>query len=384
MTAIRFQVVARDGTTDARRGILDTAHGPIETPVFMPVGTQATVKGVAPAELEAIGARILLSNTYHLLLRPGADVIAAAGGLHRFMGWPAAILTDSGGFQVFSLARLRRVSDDGVYFRSHIDGAEYLLTPERAVALQEAFGSDIAMVLDECTPYGADHAAVSAAVARTTRWAARAKACHRRPDQALFGIVQGGVYPDLRRISAEEVTALDFAGYGIGGLSVGEPKPLMYEILAGLSAALPDERPRYLMGVGSPDAVLAGIARGVDMFDSVLPTRVARHGRILTADGEFNIKNQAFARDLRPLEPGCDCVACRTFTRAYVRHLFKAEEMLGLSLASIHNVRFLVRLMADAREAIARGRFRAFAREFMARYVAGGAPSASRPEEVCP
>ena len=368
--AVRFELLATCPETGARRGRLYTPHGVVETPAFMPVGTQATVKAMAPEELEALGAQILLSNTYHLYLRPGPEVIAQAGGLHRFMGWEHSLLTDSGGFQVFSLSSLRRVTDEGVWFRSHLDGSPHFITPEKAVEVQALLGADIIMAFDQCVPYPVEYREAEAAVARTTAWAVRCRQAHRREDQALFGIVQGATFPDLRRRSAQEVTALGFSGYGIGGLSVGEPKALMYETLAETLTHLPSDRPRYLMGVGSPDCLVEAIGLGVDLFDCVLPTRMARHGAVWTREGRLVVRNAAYARDFRPLEEGCRCYTCRRFTRAYVRHLLKAGEILGVRLTTIHNLYFTLNLVAEARQAIAEGRFGQFRKEFWQKYRA--------------
>lgn len=370
-----FQILKEDRHTGARLGLLTTAHGTVETPVFMPVGTQATVKTMTPEEVWNLGGRIILGNTYHLYLRPGADLVREAGGLHRFMGWDGPILTDSGGFQVFSLAPLRKITDDGVVFRSHIDGSEHYFTPEKVVAIQEALGSDIAMVFDECSPYPCDYEEAAAGLRRTTAWAARAREAHRRPNQALFGIVQGSVYRDLRVQSARELAALDFPGFGIGGLSVGEPKPLMYEALEWTIPHLPAEKPRYLMGVGSPDCLLEGVARGVDMFDCVLPTRMARHGALLTRTGRLNIKNAIHARDFGPIDPDCGCYACRRFSRAYLHHVFRAGEILGLRLATIHNLFFVLDLMRAIREAIREDRLRELKERFLRDYAPGDGPS---------
>jgi len=341
----------------------------------MPVGTQASVKTLAPDEVRDLGAGIILGNTYHIYLRPGPDIVREAGGLHRFMGWDGSILTDSGGFQVFSLAPLRRITADGVVFRSHIDGSEHCFTPEKVVAVQEALGSDIAMVLDECAPYPCTYEDAEAALVRTTAWAARARAAHRRADQALFGIVQGSVYRDLRVRSARELAALDFPGYGIGGLSVGEPKPLMYEALEWTIPHLPAEKPRYLMGVGSPDCLLEGVSRGVDMFDCVLPTRMARHGALLTRTGRLNIKNAVHARDFGPVDPDCGCYTCRRFSRAYLHHLFRAGEILGLRLATVHNLFFVLELMRAIRRAIREDRLRELKERFLHDYAPGEEPS---------
>ncbi|GAF24818.1 queuine/archaeosine tRNA-ribosyltransferase [Moorella thermoacetica Y72] len=371
MPAVTFTVLKRDRSTGARLGRLTTPHGTIETPVFMPVGTQATVKTMTPEEVAGLGAEIILANTYHLYLRPGADIIREAGGLHRFMHWERPILTDSGGFQVFSLADLREISDEGVTFRSHLDGSIHFLGPAESMAVQEALGSDIAMAFDECVAYPASPEEVAAGVERTSRWAEACLRAHRREDQAVFGIIQGGTIPELRRRSAREITALDFPGYGIGGLSVGEPKELMYSILEELQGYLPENKPRYLMGVGSPDCLIEGVKRGVDMFDCVLPTRIARNGTVMTTYGKLVVRNAAYARDFRPLDPECDCYTCRNYTRAYIRHLLKAEEILGLRLTTIHNLHFLIKLMQRLRQAIAEGRLEEVAADFYERYNSG-------------
>lgn len=346
---------------------MTTPHGAVKTPVFMPVGTQGSVKGISPHELEELGASIILGNTYHLYLRPGVDVIREAGGLHAFTGWRRPILTDSGGFQVFSLSHLRKVEEEGVWFRSHLDGSAHFIGPEEAVRIQEALGSDIAMAFDECPPYPCEEEALRAAVERTIRWARRCREAHRRSDQALFGIVQGGVDRALREACAEALIPLDFPGYAIGGLSVGEPKELMYEALEWTTAVLPTEKPRYLMGVGAPEDLLHGIARGVDMFDCVLPTRIARHGTVFTARGRLAVKNARYARDFTPLDPECDCYVCRHFTRAYIRHLLKANELLGFRLTTYHNLAFLLRLMKEARRRIESGEFEGWSREVLDR-----------------
>lgn len=355
--SFRFTLLAEDSGTRARRGRLTTPHGAVETPVFMPVGTQATVKTMSPDELADLGVEILLSNTYHLFLRPGAELVAEAGGLHRFMSWPRAILTDSGGYQVFSLADRRQITEEGVLFRSHLDGSKKFLGPEEATRVQSLLGADIIMAFDECPPYPAERDYVKKSLERTARWAARCQRALARPDQALFGIIQGGVMADLRRLSIELTVALDFPGYGIGGLSVGEPKELMYETLDETVPLLPGDRPRYLMGVGSPDALLAGVARGVDMFDCVLPTRIARNGAVFTKEGRLIVRDAACARDFRPIDEGCACYACKNFTRAYIRHLFKAGEILGMRLATIHNLHFLLDLMAEIRRRLDAGDF---------------------------
>jgi queuine tRNA-ribosyltransferase len=365
--SFEFELLARDG--EARAGAFTTPHGVLETPVFMPVGTQATVKAVTPRELGELGVQIVLANTYHLYLRPGAEVVERAGGLHEFMGWSLPILTDSGGFQVFSLAARRKVTDDGVLFRSHIDGSEHLFTPESVMRTQERLGADIVMAFDECPPYPADREYVRAATERTHAWAERCRRAHSRADQALFGIVQGGVWPDLRRQSAERLVALDFPGYAIGGLSVGEDKELMRCALEATTPHLPQGKPRYLMGVGAPEDLLNGIAAGVDMFDCVLPTRNARTGALLTPAGRLNIRNAAHREDHRPVEEGCPCYTCATFTRPYLHHLFRAEELLGYTLATIHNLSFLLRLVAGAREAIFRGSFEEYRASFLEGYT---------------
>lgn len=363
-----FVVTKTSSESRARRGRLTTAHGPLTTPVFMPVGTQATVKTLTPEELRELGVEIILSNTYHLYLRPGAELIAEAGGLHNFMHWDGPILTDSGGFQIFSLGSLRRVTDEGVVFRSHLDGSEHYFTPEKAVQVQELLGSDIAMVLDECIAYPATYEEAAKAAERTTCWAKRALAAHKRPDQVLFGIVQGGTFPDLRLKSLRELVALDFPGYAIGGLSVGEPKEVMYEILDLVVSRLPEDKPRYLMGVGSPDCLWEGVERGVDMFDCVLPTRIARNGTVFTRSGKIVVRNAAYARDFSPLDPQCDCYVCRNYTRAYIRHLIKANEVLGIRLTTYHNLYFMMRLMEEIRTAISQDRFAAAKAEFFAHY----------------
>lgn len=366
--AVRYELIKECKRTGARLGRLQTPHGIIETPVFMPVGTQATVKAMTPEELKQLKAEIILSNTYHLFLRPGEDLIKEAGGLHRFMNWDRPILTDSGGFQVFSLGPLRKVAEDGVTFKSHIDGSTHFMSPERATQIQMALGSDIAMAFDECAPYPSTREYTEAALERTTRWAARCKEAHNREDQALFAIVQGGMYQDLRERSARELTAMDFPGYGIGGLSVGEPKPLMYEMLEYTVPLLPPGKPRYLMGVGSPDCLIEGVIRGVDMFDCVLPTRIARNGTVMTSHGRLVVRNANNARDFRPLDVECSCYACRNYTRAYIRHLFKADEILGLRLTTIHNLHFLLNLMKEIRAAIAGDSLPEFRDRFFAKY----------------
>ena len=366
---ITFTVHKECSESRARTGVLETPHGRIATPVFMPVGTQATVKTLTTHELLDAGAEIILGNTYHLYLRPGSDVVEDAGGLHRFMGWPAGLLTDSGGFQVFSLGKLRTISDEGVEFSSHLDGSKHFLSPEKAVDIQMALGADIIMAFDECPPADADYVYAKRSQELTTRWARRCRDRHHREDQALFGIIQGGMYHDLRRRSAEDLQEIGFSGYGIGGLSVGEPKTVMYDVLYELIPHVDPSKPRYLMGVGSPDCLVEAVFRGVDMFDCVLPTRIARHGTVLTRRGSFTIRDQPYARDFQPIEDGCTCYACQNHSRAYIRHLLKAKEVLGIRLTSIHNVHFLLQLMTDMRQAIDAGSFLAFRREFFGTYA---------------
>lgn len=360
----KFELIKTCKQSGARVGKLHTPHGVINTPSFMPVGTQATVKAVTPSDLYEMKAEIVLANTYHLYLRPGHDVVQEAGGLHKFMAWDGPILTDSGGFQVFSLADLRNISDDGVVFQSHLDGSKHLLTPERVIEIQNALGADIIMVFDECSPYPCEYDKIKDALERTLRWEKRCKEAHKREDQALFGIVQGGMYPDLRVESAKRTVELGFPGIAIGGLSVGEPKPLMYEILDVLKPHLPTDIPHYLMGVGSPDCLVEGVMRGIDMFDCVLPTRTARNGTVLTSEGKVCVRNAPYARDFAPLDEECDCYACKNFSRAYIRHLFKAGEMLAAQLASIHNLRYLLSLMQQIREAIMADRYLDFMKAF--------------------
>ncbi|WP_258112024.1 tRNA guanosine(34) transglycosylase Tgt [Alicyclobacillus sp. SP_1] len=366
---IQFDLLQRCSHTRARRGRLKTPHGVIETPVFMPVGTQATVKTMSPFELREMGAGIILSNTYHLHLRPGEDLVQEAGGLHSFMRWPGAVLTDSGGFQVFSLSSLRKITEEGVTFRSHIDGSPRFFSPETVMAIENALGADIIMVLDECPPYPADRPYIEASLERTLRWAERCLKSHARPEtQGLFAIVQGGMYGDLRKTAAGSLSSMDFPGFAIGGLSVGEPKFMMYDVLAETTAFLPASKPRYLMGVGSPDDLFEGVERGVDMFDCVLPTRIARNGTVLTSRGKVVLKNAKYARDFRPLDENCSCAVCQVYTRAYLRHLLKAEEVLGIRLTSYHNVYFLLDLMKQIRGAIENDSFLALKRSFYESY----------------
>jgi queuine tRNA-ribosyltransferase len=360
-----FELHKRSG--QARQATLHTPHGPIPLPVFAPVGTQANVKTLEPRDLVELDARLILSNTYHLYLRPGHELIARLGGLHKFMGWNRPILTDSGGYQVFSLAHQRKLDDDGVTFRSHLDGSSHRFTPEKVMEIEQALGPDIAMVLDEC-PDPLDHAYNRVALARTHAWAARCKAAHSRADQALFGIVQGGIFPDLRQASAHYLRTLDFDGYAIGGLAVGETKQEMYATLDETCPALPEDRPRYLMGVGAPEDIIEAVCRGVDMFDCVLPTRIARNAALLTPDGRINLRNAQYAEDIRPVQEDCGCYTCRTFSRAYLRHLYRAGEVTALRLGTIHNLHFLLDLMRRIHEAIAADRLEDLRAEFLARY----------------
>ncbi|OQY19085.1 MAG: tRNA guanosine(34) transglycosylase Tgt [Anaerolineaceae bacterium 4572_32.1] len=365
--SFKFSLFKTDSQSLARAGLFSTPHGEIPMPAFAPVGTQATVKAVSPRELRELNAKLILANTYHLYLRPGADLIARLGGLHGFMGWNGPILTDSGGFQVFSLAGLRRVDDDGVTFRSHVDGSEHRFTPEKAIAVQEQLGADIIMAFDECAePYDRNYN--EAAMTRTHAWAERCRAAQTRDDQALFGIVQGGVFADLRRESARFLTALDFPGYAIGGLSVGETKAEMHAMLEVTTPLLPENKPRYLMGVGSPEDLFEGVARGIDLFDCVLPTRIARNGAVFTRRGRLNMRNAQYADDPRPIEESCGCYACRNFSRAYLRHLIKTKEIFGLRLTTIHNLHFLLNLMRQIRASILEGDFIALKKEFLANW----------------
>ncbi len=365
--SLSFELLKEDPHSQARAGVIHTPHGPIPTPVFAPVGTQATVKAVSPRELQELGASLILANTYHLYLRPGPDTVADLGELHGFMGWDRPIMTDSGGFQVFSLAHLRAVDMTGVTFRSHLDGSEHLFTPEKVIEIQEKLGADIILCLDEC-PEPLDYDYNVQALERTHHWAERCQAAHTRPDQALFGIVQGGVFTDLRRQSAEFITDLDFPGYSIGGLSVGEPKELMHEMLEVTVPLLPEDKPRHLLGIGSPEDFFEGVARGIDIFDCVLPTRIARTGALFTRTGRLNVRNARYADDPAPIEEGCACYACRHFSRAYLRHLIMAKEILGLRLATLHNLHFMLNLMREIREAIQAGTFAALKKDFLANY----------------
>lgn len=358
---ITYKLLKESKECMARLGEVTTPHGTYETPVFMAVGTQATVKTLVKEELEAIGSKIILGNTYHLWTQPGNDVIREAGGLHKFMNWDRSILTDSGGFQVFSLAKLRDITEEGVTFKHHKNGSKLFLSPEKSMEIQNDLGSDIMMAFDECPPYPSTYEYMQKSVERTIRWAKRCLDSHRNKDtQGLFGIVQGGEYLDIRAHCAEELTALGFDGFSIGGLSVGEPKEIQNNVLAFTTPLLPKDKPRYLMGVGSPGMILDAVERGIDMFDCVLPTRIARHGTAMTTHGRMIIKNKEYERDFTPLDPDCDCYTCRHYSRAYLRHLFKADEMLGYRLMSIHNVSYLVKLTANIRKAIAEDRFLEF------------------------
>ena len=367
--AITYELIAKDERTGARAGIIHTPHGSFETPIFMPVGTLASVKGVSPDELKDLGAGIILSNTYHLFLRPGMELIREAGGLHKFMHWDRAILTDSGGFQVFSLGDLRKITEEGVTFRSHIDGSKKFLSPEVSMQVQMCLGSDIVMAFDECVPYPADYEYAKRSTERTQRWAERCQRAMTAPQQGLFGIVQGGMYKDLRRWHAARLVEMDLPGYAVGGLSVGEPPELMYEMLSYSTSLLPEGKPRYLMGVGTPDHLVEGVARGIDMFDCVYPTRVARNGMAMTWTGRLVMKNANLEHDHRVIEEGCGCYACRNgYTRAYIRHLVRAGEIFGLRLLSLHNLYFLEEFVRRMRAAIIEGRFEHFRSEFLAGY----------------
>ncbi|MBO4235735.1 MAG: tRNA guanosine(34) transglycosylase Tgt [Firmicutes bacterium] len=363
--AVTYKLNKKDEKSKARRGVVHTPHGDIQTPCFMPVGTQATVKSMTPEQVAETGAEILLCNTYHLYLRPGHQVVEEAGGLHKFMNWNKPILTDSGGFQVFSLGKLRKITEEGVTFQSHVDGSKKFLSPEVAMEVENALGADIIMAFDECAPYPADHDYVKKSMEMTTRWLKRCVAAHNEPEKhALFGIMQGGVYKDLRKKSAEDIVELDLPGYSIGGLSVGEPKDIMLEVLDDCVDYLPTDKPRYLMGVGTVDYIFEGVERGIDMFDCVQPTRIARHGMVTISSGKIHIKNAEFERDFEPLDPECDCYACRNYSRAYIRHLFRSKEMLAATLISIHNIRFLERMMEGIRTSIEEDRFLEYKKEF--------------------
>lgn len=363
-----FEVIKTDAETGARAGIFHTPHGDIETPVYMSVGTQATVKGMLPRDLKAAGSQIILANTYHLYMRPGHELVRKAGGLHKFMNWDRPILTDSGGFQVFSLAKLNNIKDEGVWFNSHIDGSKHFFTPEKVIEIENALGADIIMQFDECSEYGVDYAYAKRALERTERWLERCVRAHKNENQALFPIVQGNFYKDLRLASVESAKPYAKYGIGIGGLSVGEPKPLMYELLEAMQPALPTDVPRYLMGVGSPDCLIEGVLRGIDMFDCVLATRIARNGTALTSKGKVVVRNAIYKEDFTPLDDECDCYCCKNYTKAYLRHLVNAGEMLSSMLLTMHNITFLNRLMRGLRQSILDGTLQDFRREFYEKY----------------
>ncbi|MCT4583710.1 MAG: tRNA guanosine(34) transglycosylase Tgt [Peptostreptococcaceae bacterium] len=369
MSAIRYELIKTCKESGARLGRIHTPHGTIDTPIFMPVGTLATVKSILPEELHTMKAQIILSNTYHLYMRPGHDIVEQAGGLHKFMNWNKPILTDSGGFQVFSLGPLRKITEEGVQFRSHLDGSKHFISPEKAIEIENALGADIIMAFDECAPYPADRMYVKDSLERTTRWLERCIKAHKKPqEQGLFGIIQGGMYKDLRKQSAQEILQYDLPGYAVGGLSVGEPKEMMYDVLEYTTPFMPKDKPRYLMGVGSPDDLLEAVLRGIDMCDCVLPTRIARNGTVFTSQGKVVIRNATYARDFSPLDPECDCPTCKNYSRAYLRHLVKCNEILGARLLSYHNLHFLIKLMEDARQAIMDDRFLTFKKEFFKKY----------------
>ena len=365
---IKYELLHNEKNTNARRGKLSTNYGTFDTPMFMPVGTLATVKTLTPEQVKEVGSGVILSNTYHLWLRPGEDVVDHAGGLHKFMNYDGPILTDSGGFQVFSLAKPKDISEEGVTFKSHLDGSKLFLTPELSIQIQNKLDSDIAMSFDECIPYPANYEYAKASTERTLRWAKRGKDVFNNPRQSLFGIVQGGEYTDLREYSAKETVKMDFDGYSIGGTSVGEGKETMYKMVEDGIRYLPHDKPRYLMGVGDPIDIIEGVIRGIDMFDCVLPTRIARHGNAFTRDGKINIKNAKYKEDFTPIEKDCDCYACKHYTKAYIRHLITCEESLGGTLLSIHNIRFLIKLTEDLRIAIENDDILHYREEFINRY----------------
>ena len=365
---IKYNLLHKDINSNARYGTLETNYGIYETPMFMPVGTQATVKTLSVEELKAINSGVILSNTYHLWLRPGEDIVDKAGGLHKFMNWDGPILTDSGGFQVFSLAKKKDISEEGVYFNSHIDGKRIFLTPEKSIEIQNKLDSDIAMSFDECPPYPVTHDYMKKSVERTLRWAKRGKDAHKNERQSLFGIVQGGEFEDLREYSAKETVKIDFDGYSIGGTSVGEGKETMYKMIDYSIKYLPMDKPRYLMGVGEPCDIFEGVMRGIDVFDCVLPTRLARHAHAFTLDGKINLKNAKYKEDFTPVDNECDCYCCKNYTKAYIRHLIVANETLGQRLLSIHNLRFLIKITENIRESIKEDRFLEYKEEFINRY----------------
>lgn len=367
--AVQYRLIKKEKHTGARLGELITPHGTFPTPMFMPVGTLATVKTMSPEELKEMGAGVILSNTYHLWLRPGEDLVAEAGGLHKFMNWDQPILTDSGGFQVFSLADMRNIEEAGVHFRNHLNGSKMFLSPEKAIDIQNKLGSDIMMSLDECPPYYESHDYVKNSIERTTRWAQRGLEAHANPErQGLFGIVQGAGYKDLRKQSAKDLVSMDFPGYSIGGLSVGESKAEMNQMLEYTTPLIPENKPRYLMGVGAADSLIDGAIRGIDMFDCVLPTRIARNGTCMTSKGRLVVKNAKFARDFRPIDEQCDCYTCRNYTRAYVRHLLKCDETFGIRLTTYHNLYFLLHLMEQVRQAIKEDHLLEFREHFFEEY----------------
>ena len=365
--SVTYELLHVDKTTGARRGIVHTPHGDIQTPIFMPVGTQATVKSMTVEELKENGAQIILSNTYHLYLRPGSKLVKKAGGLHNFMRWDRPILTDCGGFQVFSLSDLRTITEEGVEFKSHLDGSKHFFSPEKVMEIEEDLGADIIMSFDECCPYPSTYEYTKNSMERTTRWAKRCKEAH-KTNQAIFGIIQGGFYEDLRKKSAEDLIALDFPGYAIGGISVGEPKEEYIKMLKYTAPLMPENKPRYLMGVGSPDYLLEAAMAGIDMCDCVLPTRIARNGTAMTSHGKLVVRNAGYAEDFSPLDPECDCYACKNYTRAYIRHLIKCNEILGVRLLSIHNIKFLTNLMERVRIEIENDNLLNFVKEFYKKY----------------
>ncbi len=368
---IKYNLLHKDKNCGARLGTIETNYGVVDTPMFMPVGTRGSIKGVSPEEVKKCGSGFILANTYHLWLRPGEDIVAYCGGLHKFMHYDGPILTDSGGFQVFSLAKDKEkdITEDGVHFKSHIDGTKLLLTPEKSIEIQNKLDSDIAMSFDECPPYPVTYEYMKKSVERTLRWAKRGKNVHSNPNQSLFGIVQGGEFQDLREWSCKETVKLDFDGYSIGGTSVGEDKKTMYKMIDDGVRYLPEDKPRYLMGVGDPIDILEGVERGIDMFDCVLPTRIARHGQAFTRTGKINLNNAQYKKDLRPIDEECDCYACKNYSRAYIRHLISVQEMLGGRLISIHNIRFLIRLTEEIRNAIKEDRFLNYKASFIKKYT---------------
>ncbi|MBQ8726554.1 MAG: tRNA guanosine(34) transglycosylase Tgt [Clostridia bacterium] len=372
MEKFYFETIKQDTETGARAGILHTPHGDIETPVYMPVGTQATVKGVFPRDLKEAGSQIILANTYHLYMRPGDELVAKAGGLHKFMNWDKPILTDSGGFQVFSLAKLNQIKDDGVTFRSSVDGSKHFITPEKAIQIENNLGADIIMAFDQCSEYGADHKASEKAMKRTLSWLDRCYNYHKNDEQALFPIVQGNVFKDLRKISLQETIPYAKYGIAIGGLSVGEPKDIMYDVMDDLLPHYPTAVPRYLMGVGSPDCLVEGVMRGIDMFDCVLATRIARNGTAMTSRGRVVVRNGKYKEDFTPLDPECNCYCCRNYTKAYLRHMINVGEMMGGMLLSLHNITYLTNLMKGIRESILGGYFKEFRKEFYEKYDFNG------------